>query len=98
MLYFLLVHVLWLKLLRQTNNTEPKVVAAIARRVAATVGNATVGSTAAPATAPKHAVGPRRRTYRIVGIVTHIRVSIPVFAPLPYITRHVIDTQSIRTL
>ena len=72
--------------LRNTNNTEPKVAAAIARRVVVTVGNATVGSTAAPAPAPFHAVGPRRRTYRIVGIVADIRTCIPVFAPLPYIT------------
>ena len=86
MLYFLLVHFQWLKLLRQTNDTEPKVVVAIARRVAATAGNATVGSTAVTATAPKYAVGPRRRTYRIVGIVADIRTCIPVFAPLPYIT------------
>ena len=72
MLYFLLVHVLWLKLLWQTNNTEPKVADAIARRVAVTVGNATEGSSVDPATAPSHAAGPRRRTYRIVGIVAYI--------------------------
>ena len=96
MLDFLLVHVLWLKLLRQTNNTEPAVAVATARRVVVTVGNATVGNTAVPATAPKHAVGPRRRTCRVVSVITYIRTGIPVFAPLPYIARHIIDTQRIR--
>ena len=72
MLYFLLVHFQWLKLLRQTNNTEPDAVAATARRGAVTGGKATLGSIAAPATAPIHAVGPRRRTYRVVGIVAYI--------------------------
>lgn len=43
----------------QTNNTEPKVEVDIARSVVVTVGNATVGSTVEPATAPTHAAGPR---------------------------------------
>lgn len=45
--------------LRNTNNTEPKVEVDIARSVVVTVGNATVGSTVEPATAPTHAAGPR---------------------------------------
>lgn len=72
--------------LRQTNDTESEVEVANVRNAAVTVGNATVGSTEVPATAPTHAGGPRRGTYGIVGIVAYIRVSIPVFAPLPYIT------------
>ena len=80
----------------EKNNTEPNGVAAIARRAAETEGNATVvGSIVAPATAPIHAVGPRRRTRRVSLRIAAITAR-PILAPLPHITTHIIQAQFIR--
>lgn len=79
----------------EKNNTEPNVFAAKARRVAVTAGNATAGSSVEPATAPSHAVGPRRRTRRVSLRIAAITAR-PILAPLPHITTHIIQAQFIR--
>ena len=77
--------------------TEPDAVVPVGRGVIAAISTATVRSTAAPATATIHTVSASGRACRIC-LSTAAISTIPVTAPLPNITTHIIDAQLVGCL
>ena len=71
--------------------TDAEVVKPVGRGEVAAISTATVRSIAEPATATIHTESARSRTRRVCLCIAAVSI-IPVTAPLPNITAHVIDT------
>ena len=77
--------------------TDAEVVAPVGRGVGAAKSTATERSIAVPATATIHTASASGRTYRIC-LSSAAVLTIPVTAPLPNITTHIIDAQFVGSL
>lgn len=75
------------------DKAEAAVAVAVGRVVAAPVGRSAEDRVAAPASAALHPARTRGRTFRIGPVVQR---PVPVTAPLPHISDHVIETPGVR--
>ena len=74
---------------------EPKVAAAVVRAVVVAARATTVPGIAVPTTTTVYAVSATIRSFRI-GLCRAAIVAVPIAAPLPYITAHIIQSVFVR--
>ena len=75
-----------------TYDTEASVAGASLRGVVSAIGYAAAGCRVVPASASDNSLFSDSRSFRVEGLVPVV-CSVPVIAPFPYVSAHIIDIQ-----